>query len=564
MAHKEKILLTLLPFWTPLIPPVGISCLKSYLQHYGYPVKTVDANTEDDLNELYHNYFDLIKEHVPGYQQGNFYSIGHDVLRNHMMAHLHYKDEKKYRQLVKILGYNTFYVDFSEPVVSRLNDIIAEFYVRFEKYFLELLEREQPALLGLSVFSGTLPASLFAAELTRKKYPHIKIVMGGGVFADQLAPGTPNMEYFLERAGSYIDNIIIGEGEILFLKYLRQELPRSQKIFTLDDIDWRTLDLATAGIPDYSDLDIEGYTDLAAYTSRSCPFQCSFCSETVQWGKYRKKSPRQIVKEFSELYKRHDSQLLFMSDSLLNPVITGLAEEFVRSEISIYWDGCIRADKNACDPAKTHLWRRGGYYRARLGMESGSQKVLDLMGKKITPAEIKDSLVSLANAGIKTSTLWVIGHPGETEEDFRQTLDLIADYKEYIYDVEGTPFWYHLKGQSRSDEWMKKNKSVLLYPQWAKEMLVAQTWIIACEPQREEIYSRLHRFSEHLDKLGIPNPYSMQEIYAADKRWQKLHKNAVPSLVEFKNRGNYIDECKKVKEISTVYNRPSHDGQWGF
>jgi radical SAM superfamily enzyme YgiQ (UPF0313 family) len=121
-----------------------------------------------------------------------------------------------------------------------------------------------------------------------------------------------------------------------------------------------------------------------------------------------------------------------MSDSLLDPIVTDLANELVNSDTAMYWDGYIRADQAASDEDKVFLWRRGGLYRARLGIESGSPHVLELMNKKITPVQIRTALTNLARVGIKTSTYWVIGFPGETEEDFQQTLDILEELKEEI------------------------------------------------------------------------------------------------------------------------------------
>jgi radical SAM superfamily enzyme YgiQ (UPF0313 family) len=267
----------------------------------------------------------------------------------------------------------------------------------------------------------------------------------------------------------------------------------------------------------------------------------------VQWGRYRKKSPAQVVDELKVLRDRHGSQLFLLSDSLLNPVIDDIAHELIKSKESIYWEGWLRADKPVGDIRNTQLWRQGGFYHARIGAESGSPRLLELMGKKITPTQIKDTLFSLAHTGIKTSTLWIVGYPGETEEDFQQTLKLIEEIKDAIYEAEGTPFWYFLTGQSNSASWAEKYNPLLLYPQEAKDMLVTQTWIMDCQPSREETYNRLNRFARHLIRLGIPNIYSMQDIYQADARWKKLHKNAVPALIEFKNQGAYIDENQRVK-----------------
>lgn len=285
----EKILLVLLPFWDPQIPPSGISCLKSFLQQHNFRVKSVDANTEAELNEIYYKYFDSLKESVPQDKMGNFYKIGHDVLRHQMMAFLNYEDREEYIKLIKLVIYNTFFVNAAENHIFKLDKIISEFYSRLETYFLYLLEKEKPSLLGISVYSGTLPASLFAFKLAKKKYPSLRTVMGGGIFADLLAVGSPNMDYFLEKT-TYIDHVIVGEGELLFLKLLQDKLNKSQKLYTSEDINKEILDLSSVDIPDFSDFHLRYYPSLFAYSSRSCPFQCRFCTETIQWGRYRKKN----------------------------------------------------------------------------------------------------------------------------------------------------------------------------------------------------------------------------------------------------------------------------------
>jgi hypothetical protein len=562
--NREKVLLALLPFWTPQVPPLGIACLKSFLQRGGCDVKTVDINIEDVFKGIYDKYFDLLKTFVPVDNRGNFYNIGNDVLRNHMMAHLNYSDETGYIKLVKSLIFNTFYCHGDSNRVFKLDDIIREFYTRFETCFLGLLDEEKPAVLGLSVYSGTLPASLFAFKLAKSRYPHIKTVMGGGVFADQLDTGSPDFENFLEASKNYLDHIIVGEGEILFLKLLEKKLPESQRVYTLKDNQGEFLDLSSVDIPDFSDFNPRDYPNLTSYASRSCPFQCAFCSETVQWGKYRKKKAAQVVDELIKLYKRHGCQLFLMGDSLLNPIITGLAREFIKTDTAIYWDGYLRADQPVCDMDRTLLWRRGGFYRARLGVESGSQRVLDAMGKKLTPGQIKDAVSSLAHQGIKTTTYWVIGHPGETEEDFRQTLDIIEELKNDIYEAECNPFNYHPSGQVKSGEWAEKNRRSLLYPEDAGNMLVVRTWVMSCEPSRQETFERVSRFVRHCKKLGVPNPYSMSEIYRADERWKKLHKNAVPSLVDFKDKETRIDECRYAEQRFTLKDVCEDDGDFDF
>jgi radical SAM superfamily enzyme YgiQ (UPF0313 family) len=562
-SDTEKILLVLLPFWTSLIPPVGISCLKVYLQKYGYTVKAVDANVHNEFKEIYDYYLETLQRYIPADKRGNFYNIAVDVLYKHMMAHFNHDDEREYIQLVKLLAAKTFFCDINEFQVCQLDKLIMEFYKRLEKYFVHLLEREKPILLGLSVYSATAPASLFAFKLTKERFPHIKTVMGGGIFAGDLDIQSPDYEFILGKI-PYIDKIIVGEGEELLLKYLLGELPNSQRVYTLKDINGETLDLSEAAPPDFSDFELQYYPNMAAYTSRGCPYNCTFCAEKVLWGKYRKKDAEQIVEELTKLYHMYGNQLFLMSDSLLNPVISDLANALLESEISIYWDGYLRANKEVCDPDNTLLWRRGGFYRARLGVESGSPRVLEAMGKKIMPQQIKTAIASLAYAGIKTTTYWVIGYPGETEEDFQQTLELLEELKDDVYEADCNPFNFFLTGQVNSDEWAKEDRSVLLYPKSTRDMLMFQTWILEGEPTREEMFRRLNRFVQYCSNLSIPNPYTLTEIYKADKRWKKLHKNAVPSILEFESGGSYIDENKKVKKIVFGKKINADEGEWGF
>ena len=549
---RKKILLALLPYWTPQIPPLGIACLKGFLQEHGYIVKTIDVNVEETARQLYDKYFETLKATIPEAKQGNFYNIGHDVFQNHMMAHFNHQNRDHYIELVKTLVYLTFYTKISTEQVTRLDQILSEFYSFVETYMLHRLEEEKPDVLGLSVYRGNLPAAVFTFKRTREHFPHIKTVMGGAAFAQLLTPGTANFDYFLETTKGIIDHFIIGEGENLFLKLLNGEIPPTQRVLTLKDISGQTMHLPSAPLPDFSDFNIDYYPDMASYTSRSCPFQCKFCTETVYWGNYRKKPAAQIINELHTLYKKYGIQMFLLSDSLLNPVINDLAQEFLAKDYPIYWDGYLRVGRETLDPEKAYLWRRGGYYRARIGVESGSQKVLEAMNKRIPLEDIATTIINLGNAGIKVTTYFIMGFPSETEDDFQKTLDFIEMLKDNIYEAECNPFGFYPEAQVSSAEWQKNAAVLPLYPETARDMLMLQSWIVDVAPHREEIYRRVSRFVAHCARLGVPNPYSIYDIYRADERWKKLHANAVPSLVEFKNKEVLINEARQVKKLCYI------------
>jgi len=553
--NPKKILLVLLPFWTPLIPPMGIVSLKTFLQKHGYRVKTVDATVEEEFQDLYHKYFDALKKYIPLNKRGNFYNVGHDVLQNHMMAHFNHVNERKYVELVKLVIYQTYYCHPEDQQVDELNEIVSHIFTTLEKYFLCLLNEEKPRVVGLTAYHHNLPASLFVFRLCKVHDPTIMTVMGGGVFSETLPHGSEDLEIFLEKTKPYLDKIVIGEGQNLFLKLLRGELLESQRVFTIKDINNETLDISTIVVPDLSDMDIARYPYLAGSGSRSCPHNCSFCSVSVYYGKYKKKSAAQTVAEMKLLYEKYGQQLFFMLDSLLNPIITDISNEIIKENLPIYLDCYLRISESLGDIENTILWRRGGIYRTRIGIESGSQQVLDLMNKNVKVEHSKSALASLAYSGIKTTAYMLIGHPGETEADFQQTLDFIEELKDDIYEAECNPFCYFSKGQWYSGKWAEKRR--LLYPEEATDMLISQSWTLDCYPPREEVYKRMNRFVQHCSKLGIPNPYSMAEIIKADERWKKLHKNAVSTMEEIissQNRGIPFIEKASVNEMYIARN----------
>src|ERR1051325_6709832 len=315
--HGQRLLLLLLPYWTPSIPPLGISCLKSHLEKNGFDVTTVDANMELRFRSIYDSYFALTAQYVPEYKHGNFFNIGMDLMRNHLQAEMYYSDLEEYIKLVEIIFERTFLCTINRDQIIALNELTKAFYVELEGYMLELLREHKPEVLGISVFSGTLPASQFAFRVAKEYDQNIMTVMGGGTFSMELAVGTPNFDKFLATS-PFIDKFIVGEGENLFLRLLQGRLKKEQRVYTLADIPNDSVNINEVELPDFSDFNLKVYPQIGAWSSRSCPYQCSFCSETVHWGNYRKKKPALLAKELVRLYEKYGIQIFMMGDSLLN------------------------------------------------------------------------------------------------------------------------------------------------------------------------------------------------------------------------------------------------------
>ncbi len=558
----ERILLLLLPFWMPQIPPMGIAGLKGFLARHGHHVTAMDANIDGEFNHIYYQYFDILKKYIPKEQQGNLSALGNCLLEKHLMAHLHYDDEARYIELVRLMIKQDFLCTFQDDWVRRLNELPARFFPLLDRFVLDLLEKERPTILGFSTFSGTLPASIRAMKLAKDYDPGIKTVMGGGIFTGQLAVGSEDMEFFLEKTGDFIDHMIVGEGERLFLQLVRGQLPPEQKIYTMANQGIEPLDLEDGNLPDFSDFELGYYPYIGASGARGCPFNCKFCNATSTWGPYRRKSARRTAEEMRHTSQQYNHQLFLFTDSLLNPIIDPLARELAGSGHSIYWEGCLRVAEEVCDTGNTFFWRRAGFYQARLGVESGSMRMLKKMGKGIDVEMTRRAIYSLAQVGIKTTTYWVVGYPGETEEDFQLTLKLMDEMKENIYEAECAPFTMFPNSAVFKDEALHQNKKVPAFPSWSRPLLLGREYLLDLEPRRPESISRVQRFVQHRKKLGIPNPYTLEEVNLADERWLKLHQNSVPPVLAFKDKHRRITENLEVKKLTHAIPSIPDDDDW--
>jgi len=142
------------------------------------------------------------------------------------------------------------------------------------------------------------------------------------------------------------------------------------------------------------------------------------------------------------------------------------------------------------------------------------------MDKKTTPEGISEVLKSLANAGIRTTTLWIVGFPGETENDFRETLDFISEHHRFIYELDVHYYYYYPYGQVGS----RLYQSFPLYPEEVRQAVKFQQWeIVDANPTREEKFERLVRINNLAVKLGIPNLHTLKQRYGAERRWQRLY-----------------------------------------
>ena len=158
--------------------------------------------------------------------------------------------------------------------------------------------------------------------------------------------------------------------------------------------------------------------------SRGCPFHCFFCLATpVSGSKVRVRSAENIVAELRECVEKYNIRnFVFWSDifNFDREWTLNLCKKIIESGLKITWSSNTRAD--TMDDEMASLMYKSGCRLVSLGVESGSQKMLDHIGKKITLDDIRNTVKILKKNKIKIYNYFVIGLPWETEETVEETV----------------------------------------------------------------------------------------------------------------------------------------------
>jgi len=243
---QDNILLLLPPFYTPFTPPLGLSILKAYLEPLGYSVTCFDFNTVPRLWVMHHNYFEALRR-LEGITAYHGYTNLWYVLQAHMLAHLNGTDEQGCAKLLSIV-LPVYGIKPESSVIAALIRHVDRFFGELEEEVRCRFDLRRFAVVGTSTYSTSLSASLFIHKLIKREHPQIKTVMGGGVFADDLADGSANLETLLAEYPE-VDHIVLGEGELVLRELLEGKHP-DKRLVKLSDVASSTLNIVDVPIPD--------------------------------------------------------------------------------------------------------------------------------------------------------------------------------------------------------------------------------------------------------------------------------------------------------------------------
>ena len=357
----------------------------------------------------------------------------------------------------------------------------------WERQVRDILREREVLMVGATACTGfEISGALDFSRLVRETSPDVPIVWGGW-HASTVPEDTVR--------SPYVDVVVRGQGEWT-ARELADRLDSGSRDFTgIDGLTYQTKDGGIVSNPDrklhkandlpeidFSMVDGNRYLKfldgtparLFYLSSLGCPFSCSFCTiASVYRQHWSSKDPDRVVREIRYFVDNFgidtvefDGTIFFANSKWAKSVL----ESLIDSGMKLRYVTATRADiiLKWNDEMKDVI-KRSGFKAIGVGAESGSQHVLDLIDKRITPKEIVDSLYVLKELDIDAAYTFMFGIPGETVSDSLETLDVMAQLKEIMPQCRIAGFFYHpFPGSKTYTEYKELyNLPDLTLEQWA-------------------------------------------------------------------------------------------------
>ncbi len=359
--------------------PFGLTCIAAVLRKEGHEVSIYDADCNRQASDI--DYAQL---------------------------------PKKYPLYVNALN------DASHPLWQEALATIGEFH---------------PDIVGITVLT-TKAASAFKLAALCKQHSRDRLVIMGGPHA------TLKAEEILQICPD-VDLVVRGEGEVTLCQLIREiekdtrnfnriegisclqnevvrhNAPR-QMIMNLDDLPFPARELLM-GRETYSSEDMG-----LLMTSRGCPFNCTYCATAIWRRATRYRSIPKVVAEIKDVINTHGTtQFSFKDDTFTvnRKRVLEFCDHLLADGIKIGWECNARVD--TLDEILLRRMKEAGCNSIKIGVESGSDRILSLMGRRISRQQVCEAAALLKKTGIHWTGYFMMGLPGETVEDIQSTLNFM-------------------------------------------------------------------------------------------------------------------------------------------
>lgn len=299
----------------------------------------------------------------------------------------------------------------------------------------EIIATLDAEVWGMSCWTANRRGVKLVSEVIKRRHPGAHVVVGGP-HATPLGPE-------LLRDYTHVDTVCLGESDVTFLELVDRlgkgeetrgiagtvyrdgaevvEAPERKTVARLDDL---------ASPHDYFDTHI-------MMTSRGCAWSCTFCGAETTWGRgFRANSIDYVLDAMQKVTSRLPVKMIQIKDDTFTTQkkrVLELCKQMSARKMGFFWSCDTRVDLLSDELLRE--MRLAGCQRLSLGVESGSQAILDKIEKKITPDEILASTELAKKYGIKVRYFMMLGNRGETRETFAETLRFLerARPHEYVF-----------------------------------------------------------------------------------------------------------------------------------
>lgn len=185
------------------------------------------------------------------------------------------------------------------------------------------------------------------------------------------------------------------------------------------------------------------------FTSRGCPYACTYCASHIVQGKgVRRRSPQNVVAELKLLVERYAISGFYICDDVVTldrDWMIHFSQLLASSGLKLRWACQSRVD--SLDDEMLRAMKRAGLVQLDFGVESGSDKTLKTMRKSATAQAARDAFRATRCHGVRSCATFILGFPGETEQDMEETFRLAreirADYTAFYFltPYPGTPIY---------------------------------------------------------------------------------------------------------------------------
>ncbi len=429
------ILLVHPPVSKPCEPPPGIARLAGALRDQKIPHLLLDANREG----LQH----LLERSLPGDSTDTWTRRARSGLQKNLRLLTTaggYENPDRYRRAVSDLNRvaerscpdrrpRVTLANYEDPALSplRSTDLLAAaerpdenpFFPWFRDRFSALLDKPGFTHVGISLnyLSQALCTFAMIGHLRRLK-PDLRILLGGG-----LATSWSRLPGFIGPFRELIDEIIDGPGEARLLKILGRSpgplppRPEYRGLLCPDGTGTDHSYLSPGPILPYS-------------ASSGCYYgKCAFCPERAEGSPYRPIPPKRAAEEIRSLAAEFRPALIHLLDNAVSPAHLSA---LIADPPGPPWYGFVRVSRELADPDFCAALKRSGCVLLQIGIESGSQGILDSLDKGIRLETASRVLQCLRTAGIASYVYLLFGTPGEAEPEARETLDFTVRHSESI------------------------------------------------------------------------------------------------------------------------------------